>query len=68
MNPRVADELNSIPRGNLAQNMYRSAYADARQNALGAHPEIGPAPADAHAAALWAVRAHYPDFEPELLE
>jgi hypothetical protein len=67
MNPLIAYELGRIPRGSLAQNMYRAAYEQARLNALGSHAEIGPQPADAHALALRLVRAQYPDFSPELL-
>lgn len=66
MNPIIADELDRIPRGSLAQNAYRAAYEQARENALGSRAEIGPEPADAHALALGVVRARYPDFSPEL--
>jgi hypothetical protein len=67
MNPLIAEELGRIPRDGLAQNLYRSAYEQARLNALGSHSEIGLDPAEAHSVALQAVRAHYPDFSPELL-
>jgi hypothetical protein len=62
----IVDELGRIPRGNLAQNMYRAAYEQARLNALGSHPEIGRDPADTHAAALQAVRTQFPGFVPAL--
>ncbi len=67
MNALITDELDGIPRGSLAQNMYRAAYEQARLNALGSHSEIGPEPADARALALQVVRAQYPDFSPELV-
>lgn len=67
MNPLIADELDRIPRGDLAQNAYRAAYVDARQNALGSRPEIGPDPVEAHAAALEAVRTQHPNFTPMIL-
>ena len=66
MNLLIADELDGIPRGSLAQNMYRAAYEQARLNALGSHAETGHDPADAHAAALQAVRTQFPDFVPTL--
>ena len=68
MNPQITEELGHIPRGSLPQNQYRSAFVQARQNALGCHPEVGPDPADAHAVALAAVRQTYPDFTPDLQE
>jgi hypothetical protein len=67
MNPTIAAELGRIPRGSLAQNMYRSAYEQARLNALGSRAKIGREPADAHNVALQVVRAQYPDFSPDLL-
>lgn len=66
MDPLIAEELGHIPRGDLPQNLYRSAFVQARQNALGRHPEVGPSPADAHAVALAAVRETYPEFSPDL--
>lgn len=68
MNPQIIEELGHIPRGSLPQNLYRSAFVQARQNALGRDPEVGPDPADAHAVALAAVRQTYPDFTPDLQE
>jgi hypothetical protein len=67
MNPPIADERTRIPRGGLAQNTYRAACVDARQNVLGFHPEIGPDPADAHALALGVALGEFLDFTPELL-
>lgn len=49
MNARVTEELGLIPRGSLPQNLYRSAFVQARQNALVRRPEVGPHSADAHA-------------------
>jgi hypothetical protein len=68
VNHLAAGELERIPRGNLAQNLYRAAYQQARLNALGARPEVGPTEADAHALALRIVRIDYPAFTPALLE
>ncbi len=67
MNARITHELTRIPQGGLAQNSYRAAYIDARQNALGSHPELGPDPAEAHGLALRVVRDQYADFTPKLL-
>lgn len=67
MNPLIADELDRNPRGGLTRNVYRAAYVDARQNALGSHAEVGPDPADAHALAPRVVRNEFPTFTPELL-
>lgn len=67
MNPLIAEELRRIPRGDFAQNPYRSTYVDARQNALGSRPEIGPDPAEAHGIALKTVRTQHPDFIPTFL-
>jgi hypothetical protein len=66
MDSKVASELERIPRGSLSQNLYRAAYEQARLNAVGRNPEIGPTPADAHAAALEAVRDGDPTFVPVL--
>ena len=44
-----------------------AAYEQARLNALGSHPAIGPECEDAHAAALRVVRVTDPEFNPELL-
>lgn len=68
MDPRITEELVHIPRGSLLQNLYRSAFVQARQNAWGCHPEVGPDPADAHAVTLLVVRQTYPYFTPELQE
>ena len=67
MNPLIVEELTRIPRGSFPQNVYRSIYEQARLNALGRHPEVGPDPADAHAVALKTVRESHPDFVPTLL-
>lgn len=63
---QVLTELSGIPRGDLAQNLYRSAYEQARLNGLGRQPEIGPTATDAHAAALRIVRRQFPGFTPVL--
>lgn len=64
MYAEIAKELEDLPRGSLNQDMYRTAYEQARLNPFGAHPEIGQTPEDAHAAALRAVREEDPTFVP----
>jgi hypothetical protein len=61
---RVAQELEAIPRGTLAQNIYRMIYQQARLNGLSSRAEIGPTSEDAHALALQTVREQHPDFTP----
>jgi hypothetical protein len=63
---QIAKELEAIPRGSLAQNLYRMIYHQARLNGLGSRPEIGPTSEDAHAFALQTVREQHPDFWPVL--
>lgn len=67
LNDQVVTELTHIPRGSLAQNLYRAIYQEARLNALGARPQVGPSPADAHAVALEAARTSDPSFTPTIL-
>lgn len=67
MNLIITQELERIPRGDLPQNIYRSVYTSARENALGSRPEIGTDPAEAHAVALRTVRGEHPTFTPEFL-
>jgi len=61
---QVANELEAIPRGTLAQNIYRMVYQHARLNGLGSRLEIGPSSEDAHAFALQTVREQHPDVTP----
>jgi len=63
-NAIVIAELQAIPRGDLPQNLYRSAYEQARLNSLGSHPELAPTPDAAHQCALDLVRQHHPSFLP----
>jgi len=65
---QITDELEAIPRGSLAQNIYRMVYQQARLNGLGSRPEIGPTSEDAHAFALQTVREQHPDFWPTLID
>jgi hypothetical protein len=65
---QVANELEAIPRGTLAQNIYRMVYQQARLNGLGSRPEIGPTSEEAHAFALQAVREQDPVFWPVFSE
>ena len=66
MNQLIADELDRIPRGDFPQNLFRSVYEQARQNALGSHPELSPEPEAAYSFALRLVRAQFPDFDPKV--
>jgi hypothetical protein len=61
---QVATELEAIPRGGPAQNMYRMVYERARLNGLGTRAEVGLNPGDAHAFALQVVREQNPGFTP----
>ena len=61
---QVATELEAIPRGSLAQNMYRMVYEQVRLNGLGARAEVGSTSEDAHNFALQTVREQHPDFTP----
>lgn len=59
MNNMIADEM-GIPRGELPQNLFRSAYQLERLGTVGSNPEAGPWPTDARAVAPLAVRPSYP--------
>ena len=60
----VKAELEAIPKGSLNQNVYRSAYEQARLNSLSADAEA--TPEAAHAMALRIVRQDDPGFFPDL--
>ncbi len=38
----LANELEALPRGTLAQNIYRMVYQQARLNSLGSRPRLDP--------------------------
>jgi hypothetical protein len=63
---RVAKELEAIPRGSPAQNLYRMVYEQVRLNGLGTRAELPDAPCAAHEVALRTVTELHPDFQPEL--
>lgn len=63
---QVARELEAIPRGSLAQNIYRMAYELARLNGLGANPQLPSTAVAAHEVALKAARGMDPEFKPTL--
>jgi hypothetical protein len=60
----VKTELEAIPKGSLNQNIYRSAYEQARLNSLSTDAEA--TPEAAHATALRIVRQDDPGFGPDL--
>jgi len=64
---QVETELEAIPRGSPAQNMYRMVYEQARLNGLGTRPQVAATSHAAHEFALRAAREHQPDFQPEQL-
>jgi hypothetical protein len=63
MRAQTASELRLVPRGGLAQNMYRMALQQYLMNSLGRSPQI-PSFRAAHAAAKRAARETCPDFDP----
>ena len=63
---QVDRELLAIPRGSLAQNLYRAAYEQARLSGLGNRSEMAADPSSAREVALHTVRTYYPDFTPNL--
>jgi hypothetical protein len=64
---QTASELRRVPRGGLAQNMYRMVLQQCLLHSLGENSPIPRSREAAHAAALRAVRESYPDFEPMIL-
>jgi hypothetical protein len=64
---QITRELACLPRGELAQNIYRSAFRNSRANDLGnnpAHPGAAALETAERAAAI--VRRQFPGFVPEL--
>jgi hypothetical protein len=58
-------ELRLIPRGSLAQNMFRDAYFCMRENSLGRQPEISADPRSVLDAAAALISTNFPGFTPE---
>ena len=58
-------ELQLIPRGSLAQNMFRDIYFCLRENSLGKQPEIDDNPRTVRDAAVALVSASWAGFRPE---
>jgi len=57
-------ELRLIPRGSLAQNMFRDAYFCLRENSLGRRPEIAADPLVVRDEAAALIRKTFPGFTP----
>ena len=63
----IERELECVPRGELAQNVYRSAFRNCRANDLGNNPEHpGATPLHTAERAAAIVRRQFPGFVPEL--
>jgi hypothetical protein len=58
-------ELRWIPRGSLAQNIFRDTYFCLRENSLGRQPELENDPRVVRDAAIALVSATWPGFHPE---
>ena len=63
----VDEEMKFIPHGGHEQNMFRSAYRNARFHGLGSHATIDATPEAARDVALRVVRRKFPSFEPRIL-
>lgn len=60
----IAQELERIPRGDIAQNVFRSLYQGMRENDLLGKDEPEAPPGETfHKSVLW-VQKIYPKFEP----
>jgi len=64
MNAQPAAVLGNVPRGGIAQNLYRMALQQYMMNGLGRKPEISSSPQAIHDAAMRIVRRSYPGFTP----
>jgi hypothetical protein len=64
MNAQTAAVLENVPRGSIAQNMYRMALQQYTMNSLGRKAEISPSPQAIHDAAVRIVRQHDPGVTP----
>jgi hypothetical protein len=62
---QVNRELSLIPRGDLAQNLFRMAFNALRLNSLSAHPEGATDLPSVFERAVKSVRDEYPDFKPQ---
>jgi hypothetical protein len=58
-------EIELIPKGSLAQNIFRNVYFCLREDSLGKQPTVENDPQAVHDAALEIVRKTWPGFVPE---
>lgn len=65
VNDVVARELAMFPRGDLAQNVFRSVYQNIRAHGL-AEGRLSTSPDEARRAAISVVRKQFPAFAPEM--
>ncbi|GBE12470.1 hypothetical protein BMS3Abin13_00760 [bacterium BMS3Abin13] len=66
MDELITKELEMIPRGDLPQNTFRSAYKMRRQHCLSHDPKQSAA--EPFAEAVEDVRKNNPEFEPEVTD
>jgi hypothetical protein len=64
MNAQAAALLAKVPRGSIAQNLYRMAVQQCTMNSLGRKPQIPRSPQAIHRAAVRIVRRQFPAFVP----
>lgn len=64
MNTETAGLLAKVPRGSVAQNLYRMALQRYTMNSLGRKPQISRSPQAIHCAAARIVRQQFPGFAP----
>lgn len=64
MNAQAAALLEKVPRGSIAQNLYRMALQQCTMNSLGHKPQISRSPQAIHCAAARIVRQQFPSFVP----
>ena len=62
MNAQAAMLLAKVPRGSIAQNLYRMAVQQYAMNSLGWKPQISRSPQAIHSAAVRVVRQQFPGF------
>jgi len=64
MNAQTATLLEKVPRGSIAQNLYRMALQQYTMNSLGRKPQISRSRQAIHCAAARLVRQQFPGFVP----
>lgn len=64
----ITREVKAYPRGDAAQNLFRSVYNAALRSAFGPKEYIPPSRAAAYEQALGTVRAQHPEFIPTRIE